>query len=262
MRKARPAPRRTTAAAIAGLTLAAAPARAADAPTVALSPAGAVAPFILAADNPSRGRAQHCLAAAVYYEAADQPLAGRQAVAQVVLNRLRHPAYPKSVCGVVFQGAARPGCQFTFACDGSLARAPAPRGWAEAEAVAAAALDGFVADPVSASTHYHALYVRPAWSTRLLPTLRIGAHQFYRFPGSGGEPARLVGAYAGVEPDAGVGILAPSADLSAANRRTVSARFVAVHAPAAAAFTVWGLGVALATPQRNGAVSISWQAPS
>ena len=249
---------------MAAAALAAATAHAADAPAVPLALGGAVPPFLLTSASPSRGRAQQCLAAAVYYEAADQPLAGRQAVAQVVLNRVRHPAYPKSVCGVVFQGAARPGCQFTFACDGSLGRAPTVQGWAQAEAVAAAALDGFVADPVNASTHYHALYVRPAWSARLVPTLRIGAHQFYRFPGSPGEPARLVGAYAGVEPDAGAVLLAPSAVRYPALRRAVAVRSPgpAPAAAAAAAFTVWGLGVAVATPRRDGAVSVSWQAPS
>ena len=84
-------------------------------------------PFKLATDTQDGGRALKCLAQAVYYESAREPQLGQEAVAQVVLNRLRHPAYPKSVCGVVYQGAARTtGCQFTFTCDGSLARAPSP----------------------------------------------------------------------------------------------------------------------------------------
>jgi len=70
-------------------------------------------------------RALTCLTQAVYYEAASEPDGGQRAVAQVVLNRVAHPAYPKTVCGVVYQGSERStGCQFTFTCDGALARMP------------------------------------------------------------------------------------------------------------------------------------------
>ncbi|MEI9964098.1 MAG: cell wall hydrolase [Caulobacteraceae bacterium] len=77
-------------------------------------------PFVLRASGPERARAVRCMTAAIYYEAALEPRAGQEAVAQVVLNRMRHAGYPKSVCGVVFQGSDRPGCQFSFACDGSM----------------------------------------------------------------------------------------------------------------------------------------------
>ena len=64
--------------------------------------------------------ASQCMTSAIYYEAGNEPAAGQLAVAQVILNRLRHPHYPKSVCGVVYQGAEHwRHCQFTFACDGS-----------------------------------------------------------------------------------------------------------------------------------------------
>ena len=82
-------------------------------------------PFDLSDSDPlDRRRALLCLTQAVYYEAGFEPLEGRRAVAQVVLNRMRHPAFPKSVCGVVYQGARDPVCQFSFVCDGSLYRAP------------------------------------------------------------------------------------------------------------------------------------------
>src|SRR3569833_1926122 len=82
-------------------------------------------------------RATECLTAAVYYEAAIEPVDGQRAVAQVVLNRVRHPAFPKSVCGVVFQGSERStGCQFFFSCDGSLYRKPVPAFWDRARQVA------------------------------------------------------------------------------------------------------------------------------
>jgi hypothetical protein len=101
-------------------------------------------PFMLAANSEiDKQRAIECLTSAIYYEAAIEPLAGQKAVAQVVLNRVRHPAYPNSVCGVVFQGAERrTGCQFTFTCDGALARTPMPSLWKQARKIAEAALSG------------------------------------------------------------------------------------------------------------------------
>lgn len=210
--------------------------------------AGAPAPpFRLTGDRETRDRAVGCLAAAVYYEAGDQPLAGREAVAQVVLNRVRHPHYPKSVCGVVYQGAPHPGCQFTFACDGSTARAPDLRGWRDATAVAERALDGFVAASVGASTHYHALYVRPAWSAEMRPASRIGLHVFYRFPGGLGEAGALTGVYAGAEPT-------PPILLASARRngRTTAIEATPEPIPQAAAFSVWGLEVAVVTPGSGG----------
>ncbi|WP_312490406.1 cell wall hydrolase, partial [Sphingomonas sp.] len=77
-----------------------------------------------------RARAMECLTAAIYYEAGGESIDGQRAVAQVVLNRVRHPAFPSSVCGVVYQGVERRHCQFSFVCDGALSRAPATAGWA------------------------------------------------------------------------------------------------------------------------------------
>ena len=158
-------------------------------------------PFILEpADVEDRGRALSCLTAAIYYEAGSESTEGQRAVAQVVLNRLRHPNFPKTVCGVVFEGAEREtGCQFTFTCDGSLARAPSVAGWKRAERVAAAALDGFVDKAVGHATHYHAVYVVPYWSPGLLKVATVGAHIFYQRPGRAGEPGAFVGRYEGGE---------------------------------------------------------------
>lgn len=135
-----------------------------------------------------RASATDCLTAAIYYEAASEPLAGKRAVAQVVLNRVRHPAFPNSVCGVVMQGATRKtGCQFTFTCDGSLFRAPSRRGWESARQVALAALSGVVEPSVGMATHYHADYVRPYWASSLDKVAAIGTHLFYRWPGAWGR---------------------------------------------------------------------------
>ena len=146
------------------------------------------------------GNALKCLTQAVYYEAAYEPLAGRRAVAQVVLNRMRHPAYPKSVCGVVYQGWERStGCQFSFTCDGSLLRRPSASAWKVAEDVARAALGGYVAAEVGSATHYHADYVLPKWAFNLAKIQQIGAHIFYRFPGNWGRAGAFTGGYSGVE---------------------------------------------------------------
>ena len=151
--------------------------------------------------NVDRQRAMRCLTQAVYYEAALEPDEGQAGVAQVVLNRVRDPNYPNSVCGVVFQGAERnTGCQFTFTCDGNLGRAPVPWAWERAKRVAERALAGAVAPKVGSATHYHADYVRPWWAPSLTKVSQTGAHIFYRWPGAAGAVASLNQSYSGHEP--------------------------------------------------------------
>ena len=147
------------------------------------------------------GRSLDCLTAAVHFEAATEPLEGQRAVAQVVLNRVRHPAFPNTVCGVVFQGATRrTGCQFSFACDGSLARVPGAASWARARAIAASALGGYVVTAVGLATHYHADYVLPYWSPKLLKLATIGRHIFLRWHGDWGQSGAFRDPYLGHEP--------------------------------------------------------------
>ena len=147
-----------------------------------------------------RARALGCLTMAVYYEAASESDEGEAAVAQVVLNRVRHPLFPKTVCGVVFQGSDLPtGCQFTFTCDGSLARRPSAAGWKRASDIAQKALDGYVMKAVGEATHYHTMWVVPYWQPTLVKLTQIGAHIFYRWSGEAGRPASFVGQYAGQE---------------------------------------------------------------
>jgi hypothetical protein len=130
-------------------------------------------------------RAVQCLAAAISYEAGNQSVEGQEAVAQVVLNRLRHPAFPKTICGVVFQGSARrTGCQFTFACDGSLNRPRSAQHMADATTLAERILAGLSSGKVGGATHYHADYVSPSWAPSLIKVATIGAHLFYRMPGA------------------------------------------------------------------------------
>lgn len=179
--------------------------------------AGAAAPFSMTtAGALDRVRAAECLTAAIYYEAASETDAGQRAVAQVVLNRVRHPAFPATVCGVVYQGSERRGCQFSFACDGAMAREPSRSGWARAARNAAAALAGGVYGPVGLATHYHTFAVTPAWNRSLVMTDVVGAHFFHRWKGWWGTSAAFRQRYGGGEPVPGPHVApAPTPSLAA-----------------------------------------------
>ncbi len=131
-----------------------------------------------------------CLTQAAYYEARGEGRDGMQAVVQVVLNRARHPAYPNSVCGVVFQGAARrTGCQFSFTCDGSMRGGVNRSAWDRARDVASKALSGAVYSRVGNATHFHTTGVSPGWRHSLIQVSQVGDHLFYRFGGRSGSRA-------------------------------------------------------------------------
>jgi spore germination cell wall hydrolase CwlJ-like protein len=166
-------------------------------------PNPAASPFAFRGNAATRAQALSCLASAVYYEAGSQDEDGQRAVAQVVLNRVRHPAFPSSVCAVVYEGSTRPtGCQFTFTCDGSLERRPDAEGWKRAYTVAEQAMNGAVFAPVGWATHYHADYVVPYWASTLTKNAVVGAHIFYHWSGAWGHPAAFNESYAGHEPNA------------------------------------------------------------
>lgn len=148
-----------------------------------------------------RERAHYCLTAAIYYEAASESDDGMRGVAQTVINRARHPSFPNTVCGVVFQGSQRAGvCQFTFACDGAMARAPSRANWLRASRVASAALGGQVYAKVGLATHYHTQAIWPRWGKSLVMTNIVGAHIFHRWRGRWGMPDAFRAPYSGREP--------------------------------------------------------------
>ncbi|RVT39805.1 cell wall hydrolase [Sphingobium algorifonticola] len=208
-------------------------------------PNPAARPFLFDGEPDDLDRAVDCLAAAQLYEAGDDT-GGQKAVAQVVLNRVRHPAFPKSVCGVVFQGAERrTGCQFTFTCDGALARTPSASAWARARDVARLALSGSVDRRVGYATHYHTDWVVPYWSSSLDKVAAVDTHLFFRWTGWWGTPpaflrrlssrepvvpqiARLSAAHQGAAvavagaPGMPLGLTAPAA-LAAAPAKAISA---------------------------------------
>ncbi|MBA4307651.1 MAG: cell wall hydrolase [Sphingopyxis sp.] len=168
-----------------------------DEPILPAKPFAILAPATAGAAQLS---AVDCMTAAIYYEAASESATGQRAVAQVILNRMRHPAYPNSVCGVVFQGSQRTtGCQFTFTCDGSLRRRPSASGWLRARSVATAALSGYVEPSVGYATHYHTTYVVPYWSSSLTKLRTVGSHIFYRWSGNNGTARAFINRYANAE---------------------------------------------------------------
>ncbi len=174
---------------------------------VSTAPNPGATPLVLrAASISDRIRSLQCLAEAIYYEARSESEDGQRAVAQVVLNRLRSPAYPGSVCGVVYQGPMRAGggCQFTFTCDGSLRFSPSGPAWDRARRLAAAALSGSVYAPVGYATHYHTQQVVPTWAYKLVKSAVVGSHSFYRMQGNWGSPSAFTQRYAGREPSPAV----------------------------------------------------------
>jgi spore germination cell wall hydrolase CwlJ-like protein len=125
---------------------------------------------------------QRCLAEAIYFEARGESEEGQVAVAQVVLNRVKNPAYPNSICGVVYQNKhKRNRCQFSFACDGIRDRIASPGAWKTAQRLSKEVLDGKqYLKMVDASTHYHANYVNPRWARSMVKRGQVGLHIFYK----------------------------------------------------------------------------------
>jgi spore germination cell wall hydrolase CwlJ-like protein len=140
-----------------------------------------------------------CLADAVYYEARGESSEGQAAVAQVVLNRTRRGGYPKTVCGVVYQGAQSHACQFSFACDGAIYKTREPGAWRRAQGVAARALGGFVMTEVRDATSFHVASLGAIWGGNLIRVAQIGTHVFYKLTGHGGWSGH--GARAGGDAD-------------------------------------------------------------
>jgi spore germination cell wall hydrolase CwlJ-like protein len=165
------------------------------------APVPAARPFKIGGSQIDIDRATDCLASAIYYEAGSEALTGQKAVAQVVINRVRHPAFPSTVCGVVYQGSTRTtGCQFSFSCDGSMRRVPSAGMWAGMRKVARTMLTGEVYAPVGLATHYHTDWVVPYWAAKLDKIAVERTHLFYRWTGWWGTPPAFRSRWTGGEP--------------------------------------------------------------
>jgi spore germination cell wall hydrolase CwlJ-like protein len=127
-----------------------------------------------------------CLADAMYYEARGEGVVGEKAVAEVVYNRVHSRLFPRTICGVVYEGAhLSTGCQFSFTCDGEMHSAKSHEDWIRARVLAAAIVSGVIklGDETDGAIAYHATYVDPDWGSNLVRTVRIGNHVFYRLVG-------------------------------------------------------------------------------
>ena len=157
-------------------------------PAFAATPAragGAAEPYVASRDAAVFDRSLQCLTEAIYYEARSESESGQRAVAQVVLNRVRHPAYPNTVCGVVYQGSHRTtGCQFSFTCTGVMGPIREGAAWERARQIANAALRGQVYRPVGLAVNYHTTAINPYWASSLRTQATVGAHIFYTRPDS------------------------------------------------------------------------------
>lgn len=140
---------------------------------------GRAIPYRFRGGPAERAQAVDCLATAALYEVGDDPR-GQRAVMQVILNRARAPGFPRTICGVVYQGFARTtGCQFSFTCDGSIQRRTRHTGWSMARRAARRALAGRVFTEVGRATHYHADWMVPYWRDTMTKVARVDTHLFY-----------------------------------------------------------------------------------
>lgn len=130
---------------------------------------------------PQGDEQSNCLATAIYHEARGESIAGQQAVAEVVLNRVDDAAFPRTICGVVKQRVAS-GCQFSFVCEGKFDKQRDSEAFSRAQKIAHAMLGGFPRQLTNGATYFHTRMVKPSWSRRFERTAYIGAHMFYKKP--------------------------------------------------------------------------------
>jgi hypothetical protein len=190
-----------------------------------IGPIPAAKPFTLTGPFADVERGVDCLAANIFYEAGNEHLEGQMAVAQVVINRMRHPAFPKTICGVVFQGQERrTGCQFSFSCDGSMRRQPSALAWERYRALAKSMLSGAVYAPVGLATHYHTDWVRPTWSPKMDKLRAERTHLFFRWKGYWGTPGAFTGKHGSTE------LIVPKMALLSPAHRTADTNLAAIMA--------------------------------
>lgn len=141
--------------------------------------------WLFAQPEPTGDEEWQCLTKALYFEARGESLKGQFAVAEVILNRVDSPAYPRTVCGVVGQRGGG-SCQFSYVCDGASDKMREREAMERAMRIARVMLDGAPRALTDGATHFHSKGVRPGWARRYPQTASIGAHRFYRKPGISG----------------------------------------------------------------------------
>jgi len=123
-----------------------------------------------------------CLALTIYFEARGESFQSQVAVGHVVINRVKSPDFPNTICEVTTEGGEyRHRCQFSWYCDGKSDKTPDQTAWEQALVIAQGVHTGNLDDFVEGATHYHATYVLPEWADSKTPVVQIGDHMFYRW---------------------------------------------------------------------------------
>ena len=144
-----------------------------------------------------------CLAKNMYYEARNQGTAGKLAVTNVVLNRVKDERFPNTICEVVKQGPTRESwktkkdknlpdeeriyypirhkCQFSWYCDGASDDPKNEEKYQESYLLSLNIVDKrfHLIDITDGALFYHADYVKPSWARTKHRTTEIGDHIFY-----------------------------------------------------------------------------------
>lgn len=119
-----------------------------------------------------------CMARNIYFEAGSESFEGKLAVAQVTMNRSRHPAFPKNICDVVYQ-KINGIYQFSWVGD-ALKEVRNRYAWEESLIVARKALTEHKVHDILYKTramYFHNHTVDPGWNLKRIA--KIGNHTFY-----------------------------------------------------------------------------------
>jgi spore germination cell wall hydrolase CwlJ-like protein len=130
-----------------------------------------------------RAHELRCLAENIYFEARGEPLNGQYAVAEVTINRVRSPYFPKTICKVVHDTRWDPQRRrFVAHFSWTQMERSEPWGpkWQQSIAVATAVINETHMPVVPDALYYHATSVQPYWANPRRSVGQIGNHVFYR----------------------------------------------------------------------------------
>lgn len=118
-----------------------------------------------------------CLEQNIYYEAGIEDYAGKIAVAQVTLNRLKTKRWGNTICKVVY-------APHQFSWTKQKKEKPKGKLWRESQNAAKDFLDGVRIQSLNDSLFYHATWMKekPKWADHKIQVKEIGQHVFYRKP--------------------------------------------------------------------------------
>ena len=121
-----------------------------------------------------------CLSRTIYWETRGEEAASMEAVANVVMNRLEKPGFPKSICAVVREGREQGACQFSWWCDGRTDDAEHEKSYAIAKEIARKALNMQLTDRTGGALYFHHGVATTSWSAEYIKTIEVGKFSFYR----------------------------------------------------------------------------------